>query len=186
MCPCPRCLVPKSEMYLMGFVRDISARISKVRKYFGDSVRAARRHIYHSAYAIGSDKVNDVLKQTSSVPTLVSTSLYMDVDRHITSFCVRTHSLNVLVMTSIFTRCSSSTLCYARVRTWGVEKSIYTPNSAFVRAEERPGTGGRTQSKVGVAQFPHKSCLILGLLGTVKCLDSGSTPSDDLRRMRPK
>lgn len=111
MCPCPRCLVPKSEMYLMGFVRDISARISKVRKYFGDSVRAARRHIYHSAYAIGSDKVNDVLKQTSSVPTLVSTSLSMDVDRHITSFCIRTHSLNVSVMTSIFTRCSSSTLC---------------------------------------------------------------------------
>ncbi|KAJ7115737.1 hypothetical protein C8R44DRAFT_880156 [Mycena epipterygia] len=60
----------ESEMYLMGFVRDISARISKVRKYFGDSVRAARRHIYHAAYAIGSDKVNQLLKETSSVPTL--------------------------------------------------------------------------------------------------------------------
>jgi hypothetical protein len=72
MCPCPRCLIPKTEMHLMGFARDISARVSKARKYLGLRVRAARVHIYKLAYGIGSDKVNDSLKESSSVPTLVS------------------------------------------------------------------------------------------------------------------
>ncbi|KAJ7794007.1 hypothetical protein B0H14DRAFT_2924590, partial [Mycena olivaceomarginata] len=53
----------------MGYVRDISARISKARKYVWDTISRARNFIYTSAFAIGSEKVNGLLKETSSVPT---------------------------------------------------------------------------------------------------------------------
>jgi hypothetical protein len=71
-CPCPRCLTPKSQLHLMGLVRDISARVTNARKYLGDSIRHARRFIYTLAFSIGSTKVEELLKETSSVPTLVT------------------------------------------------------------------------------------------------------------------
>ncbi|KAJ7762206.1 hypothetical protein B0H16DRAFT_1884179 [Mycena metata] len=69
-CPCPRCLVPKSEAHLMGSARDMTARVKNARKYLGSLVNTARRFIYKFAHGIGSKKVDDLLKETSSVPTL--------------------------------------------------------------------------------------------------------------------
>ncbi|KAJ7837996.1 hypothetical protein B0H14DRAFT_2790246, partial [Mycena olivaceomarginata] len=76
----------------MGYVRDISARISKARKYVWDTISRARNFIYTSAFAIGSEKVNGLLKETSSVPTF-------------NAFIER------LGDDSISTRCSLWTLC---------------------------------------------------------------------------
>jgi hypothetical protein len=56
----------------MGIVRDIKAKVTQARKYLGAIIRSARRQIYIFAAAIGSTKVEDLLKETSSVPTLVS------------------------------------------------------------------------------------------------------------------
>ncbi|KAJ7185362.1 hypothetical protein C8R46DRAFT_377085 [Mycena filopes] len=70
LCPCPRCLIPKTELHRMGFARDMSARISKARQYLGKAVRTARGFIYKNAFGIGSEKVNGLLKETSSVPTI--------------------------------------------------------------------------------------------------------------------
>jgi hypothetical protein len=56
----------------MGFARDISARVSKARKFLGRAVGFARDLIYKSAFSIGSEKVNLLLKETSSVPTIAS------------------------------------------------------------------------------------------------------------------
>ncbi|KAJ7246854.1 hypothetical protein B0H12DRAFT_1203237 [Mycena haematopus] len=70
ICPCPRCLTPKSQLHLMGLVRDISARVTKARKYLGETIRSARRFIYELGYGVGSTRVEDLLKETSSVPTL--------------------------------------------------------------------------------------------------------------------
>ncbi|KAJ7017046.1 hypothetical protein C8F04DRAFT_1339209, partial [Mycena alexandri] len=69
-CPCPRCLVPKSEVHLMGSARDMTARVKNIRKYLGSLVNTARRFIYKFAHGIGSKKIEDLLKETSSVPTL--------------------------------------------------------------------------------------------------------------------
>ncbi|KAF7371414.1 hypothetical protein MSAN_00778200 [Mycena sanguinolenta] len=70
ICPCPRCLTPKSQLHLMGLVRDITARVSKARQYLADKIRTARRFIYQLGVAIGSTRVEDLLKETSSVPTV--------------------------------------------------------------------------------------------------------------------
>ncbi|KAF7362262.1 hypothetical protein MVEN_00572600 [Mycena venus] len=54
----------------MGYARDLSARISKPRKFMADAVRKAREFIYKLAHPIGSERVNNLLKETSSVPTM--------------------------------------------------------------------------------------------------------------------
>jgi hypothetical protein len=55
----------------MGFVRDIKARLSKARNFLLRAVELARRAIYTLGNGIGSSMVEDLLKETSSVPTLV-------------------------------------------------------------------------------------------------------------------
>ena len=72
LCPCPRCLVPKSKLDQTGMKRDSTFRLKNIRKYLSDSVEAARKAIYKSAAAITGVAVNNLLKATSSVPTLVS------------------------------------------------------------------------------------------------------------------
>ncbi|KAF7292248.1 hypothetical protein MIND_01252200 [Mycena indigotica] len=70
LCPCPRCLVTKKEIHIMGFVRDIKSRMSNARQYLFDKVKSARDFIYNLGLSITSDKVEDLLKETSSVPTI--------------------------------------------------------------------------------------------------------------------
>ena len=72
LCPCPRCLTPKSEMDQTGAKRDSQFREKNVRKYLLNYVRAARDAIYKRASAICGVVVDRLLKPTSSVPTLVS------------------------------------------------------------------------------------------------------------------
>ena len=72
ICPCPRCLTPKSKMDQTGAKRDSQFREKNVRKYLLDYVCAARDAIYKNAFAIGGAIIDRLLKPTSSVPTLVS------------------------------------------------------------------------------------------------------------------
>jgi hypothetical protein len=72
LCPCPRCLVPKRKLDQLGVSVDTRNRISKARKYDGDSVREARKSIYEFGMAINSAAVQRELKETSAIPTLVS------------------------------------------------------------------------------------------------------------------
>jgi hypothetical protein len=69
--PCPRCLIPKAKFDLMGQVRDLAQRISHVRSILYDGVQTARRFIYQLAIPIKGTAVDQLLKPTSSVPTVV-------------------------------------------------------------------------------------------------------------------
>ncbi|EIM89452.1 uncharacterized protein STEHIDRAFT_51088 [Stereum hirsutum FP-91666 SS1] len=70
LCPCPRCLVPKSELDRVGFIHDFSRRVSRVREYLLDKVILARDCIYNRGFGIKSAAVERVLKATSSAPTM--------------------------------------------------------------------------------------------------------------------
>ena len=72
ICPCPRCLTPKSKMDQTGAKRDSQFREKNVRKYLLNYVCVARDAIYKNAFAIGGAIIDRLLKPTSSVPTLVS------------------------------------------------------------------------------------------------------------------
>jgi hypothetical protein len=55
----------------MGLVRDIRLRLTNVRRFFLDKVRRARKWIYEKGVGVTSKAVEDILKETSSVPTMV-------------------------------------------------------------------------------------------------------------------
>jgi hypothetical protein len=72
LCPCPRCLIPKSKLDQTGTKRDSKFRLRHARTYLFNRVQIARNAIYESAAAVAGAVVNRLLKATSSVPTLVS------------------------------------------------------------------------------------------------------------------
>ena len=72
LCPCPRCLVPKSKLDQTGTKRDSNFRLKNACTYLLDQVRTARNAIYRLGMAIAGAVVDRLLKATSSVPTVVS------------------------------------------------------------------------------------------------------------------
>ncbi|KAJ3709521.1 hypothetical protein C8R42DRAFT_649336 [Lentinula raphanica] len=69
LCPCPRCFIPKSHLNRLGV--DLRFRISQTRTFLINKVNQARRLIYTAGAAIGGKYVQDLLKESSSVPTLM-------------------------------------------------------------------------------------------------------------------
>ncbi|KIM61037.1 hypothetical protein SCLCIDRAFT_26188 [Scleroderma citrinum Foug A] len=67
--PCPRCLIPKKDFHLLGFLTDLSQRMSRARLYIHDKVSAARNAIYNLGSPIKGTLPEGHLKDTSLVPT---------------------------------------------------------------------------------------------------------------------
>lgn len=76
VCPCPCCLVLKSNTDKVGLVADTKTRVENARKYLADAVNEARsKAIYTLGLPISGAAVERLLKPTSSVPTKVSSHL---------------------------------------------------------------------------------------------------------------
>lgn len=94
-CPCPRCLIPLSQVNNVGTQSDMLQRRSLIRtdtQQRQEKVAAARKLIYQKNYAVDNTQVQALLKDESLVPTSVceissDSSIIM-----IISFC-RMHSL---------------------------------------------------------------------------------------------
>ncbi|KAJ3710934.1 hypothetical protein C8R42DRAFT_648374, partial [Lentinula raphanica] len=69
-CPCPRCLCPKGSLDQMGTRRDLALRKNTARTFLINRVKKARDYIYRKGYGIRSARVEELLKPTSSVPTM--------------------------------------------------------------------------------------------------------------------
>ncbi len=79
--PCPRCLVPKTELQNLGLKRDQANREKNHRLYRLDKVDPARRAIYNHGMSIRSSAVEALLRGFSGVPTLVGASeLFVLID----------------------------------------------------------------------------------------------------------
>jgi hypothetical protein len=72
LCPCPRCLIPKSKLDGLGLVHDMTIRVQQFREYMAHKVEAARKQIYGLAKPITGAAVEGLLKDFSGVPTKVS------------------------------------------------------------------------------------------------------------------
>ena len=70
LCPCPRCLTPKTKLDLMGRHNDSRSR-KTLRTYMRDLVAMARSFIYDKAIPIAGAAIDEALKSMSLVPTLV-------------------------------------------------------------------------------------------------------------------
>jgi hypothetical protein len=74
-CPCPRCLIPKDHIHLVGTKRDMRQRITLARVdnlQRQAKITAAREMIYERNWAVDSAPVQRLLKPESLVPTEVS------------------------------------------------------------------------------------------------------------------
>ena len=89
LCPCPRCLVEKKDIHLLGTAQDMRTRTYKLRA--DDDTRRqkvveARKRMYEDGRVVGSVAVEELLKEESLVPTTVSRlAMFMkpwDVDWH--------------------------------------------------------------------------------------------------------
>ncbi|KAG6818921.1 hypothetical protein H0H93_000270 [Arthromyces matolae] len=65
LCPCPRCLVPKSLLDRLGLARDGTIRTT-LRRFMMERVVQARRLIYELGQSITGVRVENLLKDTSS------------------------------------------------------------------------------------------------------------------------
>jgi hypothetical protein len=73
--PCPRCLIPLSRVQNMGTALDRKQRKTLPRvddETRRSNIRNAREIIYQNNYAVDSTYVEDILKNQSLVPTVVS------------------------------------------------------------------------------------------------------------------
>ncbi|KAG1883849.1 hypothetical protein F4604DRAFT_1981657 [Suillus subluteus] len=70
VCPCPRCLLPKSYFGRIGLHSDMSGRVARVYKSIKDTVIAARNAIYKLGAPIKGAAVERLLKEFSLVPTV--------------------------------------------------------------------------------------------------------------------
>jgi hypothetical protein len=72
ICPCPRCLTPKSQFNRIGYLQDLSQRVKQLRRYFTEKVTQARNAMFTCGAPIKGDLVESILKPFSLVPTVVS------------------------------------------------------------------------------------------------------------------
>ena len=108
-CPCPRCIIPKSKFWQVGWWNDIKARVSQARTYVQDKIIAARDAIYRLGAPIKGVAVERLLKDCSLVPTLVSLCGILE-DSKLTY--QRMHLQNAcLPLVSSYSRLLSLTLC---------------------------------------------------------------------------
>jgi hypothetical protein len=70
-CPCPQCLVPKTDFHRLGLLSDVSHRISQMRSYMREKVSAAHAAIYKFGSPIKGTVPEAYLKAMSLVPTFV-------------------------------------------------------------------------------------------------------------------
>ncbi|KZV98671.1 hypothetical protein EXIGLDRAFT_606761 [Exidia glandulosa HHB12029] len=80
-CPCPRCRVRHGDMHKMGTKEDMETRRSEIRVDDAarrSKVEAARKVIYKDGYAVNNERIEDLLKDESYVPT--ENALSVDIE----------------------------------------------------------------------------------------------------------
>ncbi|KIJ23071.1 hypothetical protein M422DRAFT_276426 [Sphaerobolus stellatus SS14] len=71
-CLCPRCLVEKSKVPLLGSVLDMGTRVKQARiasHELAYDISSAQRIIYEDGYVVNSKVMDGILKEQSYVPT---------------------------------------------------------------------------------------------------------------------
>jgi hypothetical protein len=64
--------MPKTHLDRMGWILDSAFRINGIRRYLHEKVQVARNLIYQVGRAVTGACVDNLLKPTSAVPTIVS------------------------------------------------------------------------------------------------------------------
>ncbi len=113
LCPCPRCLLLKSRIPLIGSKTDLKQRLKLARVDTiarRRKIERARGLLFQQGVNITSKRIEDLLQSESLVPTWVSTLLFPYHPEK--SFIIRTLSRNVsfrMTKTTTSIKCSYQT-----------------------------------------------------------------------------
>jgi len=107
LCPCPRCLILKSRIPMIGTKTDAKQRINLARVDSQDrrkKIELVRRMMFEGGVNITSERIETILRPTSLVPTRVCCQWLIRLV--LTHFSYRMHSRKGYSnTTSTFTRC---------------------------------------------------------------------------------
>jgi hypothetical protein len=92
LCPCPRCLTPKSLFKFLGLSRDMRCRVANLREYVMTKVVKARAFIYTNGNTVDGVKVEHTLGEGSWVPTLASVITFIPFSYRLTQSACRISS----------------------------------------------------------------------------------------------
>ncbi|EJD46195.1 hypothetical protein AURDEDRAFT_164853 [Auricularia subglabra TFB-10046 SS5] len=95
-CPCPRCLVKKDDIHLVGTDEDLRTRRDDIRLHdsiWTRAVTAARNLFMKGITVFNSKRVNDLLRPKSLVPTLNAFSVLKTIDPTFSVFSLFTVDL---------------------------------------------------------------------------------------------
>lgn len=130
VCPCPRCMVKMSKVYLIGTKTDRKNRTELRRiddQKRQNAIQLARKAIYEGNDTIDSTYVERQLKDLSWVPTSVSLQILISHDTLHLPLCLECILWQALTISSWFFHlvpCGSD----ARVRDWRMEIHSDTPS----------------------------------------------------------
>jgi hypothetical protein len=110
LCPCPRCLTPKSMFSSLGLAGDMKRRLINLRSYTMTKIVQARNFIYGCGNTVDGVKVEYSLGEGSWVPIIVSETVFLPSSAHTSNYRINLpRSLDLSA--SIRFGCSSLTLC---------------------------------------------------------------------------
>ena len=120
--PCPRCLVPKSQLDQTGTKCDSRFWLWNNHTYLFDCVLIAWNAIYKSAVVIAGATINHLLKATSSIPHWYVKSL----DIFIWALCFILRMLLLINLAAI----STSHVCLLLIFCVGCLESTFHPSNS--------------------------------------------------------
>ena len=111
--PCPRCLIPKEDIFKIGREEDQCIR-EELRRVDTDEwqsqVTQARKNLYEKGYALTSEHVDGILKESSLVPTKVRRPSPLHFP--LFSICTRMHFHRVYLSLGLTSPGCSRLTCY--------------------------------------------------------------------------
>ncbi|KAG2049220.1 hypothetical protein BDR06DRAFT_984493 [Suillus hirtellus] len=70
LCPCPRCLLPKSMFGSLGLLKDMRSHVSNVQVYFKTNIVKVQDYIYWWGNTVDGTKVEETLREGLWVPVV--------------------------------------------------------------------------------------------------------------------
>jgi hypothetical protein len=127
LCPCPRCLLLKSKISLIGLKTDIKMRLILVRKDSEDrreKVEQARTLMFDKGIAITSVMIERILQPQSLTPTRVSATLCR-IDFNLELLVPRMHSQSDFSTTASTSMNCLYLICFTNSSSEYLKRSLF-------------------------------------------------------------
>lgn len=136
LCPCPRCVTPKSMFGSLGLAGDMRSRVNNLRAYIMTNVVQARDFIHRWGNTVDGVKVDNTLGEGSWVPVIVGEIAFLLFYNR--SHHLLTESIRQEAWTFQFRPIPDARRrLYAQVRVGHLESAFHASHQASLRPSSR-------------------------------------------------